>query len=46
VIKVHRGDYTARLWVPTGAVYYFTNEAESTLDVVDTKTLRVTGIFR
>jgi YVTN family beta-propeller protein len=28
---------------PDGSRYYFSNEAESTLDVVDAKTLRITG---
>jgi YVTN family beta-propeller protein len=37
-IEVNHGAAAA----PDGSRYYFTNEAESTLDVVDTKTLRVT----
>src|ERR1700704_2669992 len=37
-IEVNHGAAVA----PDGSRYYFSNEAESTLDVVDTKTLRVT----
>ena len=37
-IEVNHGAAVA----PDGSRYYFTNESESTLDVVDTKTLRVT----
>src|SRR6266851_9221858 len=37
-IEVNHGAAAA----PDGSRYYFSNEAESTLDVVDRKTLRVT----
>ena len=38
-IEVNHGAAAA----PDGSRYYFSNEAESTLDVVDAKTLRITG---